>query len=166
MKTSSILLDAALVVASIIGPVGAQVTPPEIVTRIAVGHQDLDLESETGARTMLDRLNKAATKACGGKPFWTPGNPVALAMQDEFGRCKAAALESSTLKLGSPSVRAAWLKKDAPSTIKTQKASRVTHEMLARLCDERSCSAKAGGRAGTWLDATSFGRVATGSTQP
>lgn len=128
MKTSSIFLSAGLIVASVAASASAQVAPPKIVTHVAVAHGDLDLESDSGVRTMLNRLDKATTKACGGKPLWLPGDSVGSARRHEFRRCKAAAMDSSTKKLRSQLVRAAWLRKGAPSTIRTQEALKVAHD--------------------------------------
>lgn len=121
MKRLFIALGAGLCAASTAIPASAQVAPPQIVTDIGVRYDDLDLESGPGARTMLARLDVAATKACGGKPTPAmPGDQVGLAKQREYRRCKAAAMESSTLRLGSPLVRAAWLDQRAPSAIQPQ----------------------------------------------
>ena len=129
MKTSSIFLSAGLCVASVTLPANAQLAPPQVVADVRVRYDDLDLESGPDIRTMLARLDLAATKACGGKPTPPmPGDQVGLAMQEEYRRCKAAAMESSTLRLGSWPVRAAWLNKWAPSTIKSPEAFKVAHD--------------------------------------
>lgn len=110
MKRISIMVGAGLVVAAMPAPAIAQGADPITVKHIGVPHADLDLKSESGARTMLERLEKAATKACGGKPLppasW---DQVGQAKQREHRRCKAAAIDGATLKLGAPLVRAAWL---------------------------------------------------------
>ncbi len=91
---------------------GAETAPDTaIVANINVRHGDLDLADKSGAETMLTRLEKAAAKACGGKST----SPTSLDHQRaqarlrEHRRCKAAAIDSATLKLGAPVVRAAWL---------------------------------------------------------
>lgn len=120
MKSISIVLGAALGAATIIGSASAQVADPRIVTEIGVRYDDLDLDSEAGARAMLARLDLAATKACGGKPFGVMSRDhVGVAKELEYRRCKAAAMESSTLKLDSPRVRAAWLDKRSPGAVKS-----------------------------------------------
>jgi len=128
VKKLSIALSAALWIASTVVPASAQVAPPQIVTNIGVRYGDLDLKSASDARIMLTRLERAATKACGGKPVPTsPGDQVGLAKRDEYRRCKAAAMERSTLRLGAPLVRAAWLEKRLPSSNRPQEAFGVTH---------------------------------------
>ncbi|MGK6355863.1 UrcA family protein [Sphingomonas sp. DT-207] len=119
MKSISIVLGAGLGAAIIIGAASAQVTDPRIVAEIGVRYDDLDLDSDAGARAMLARLDVAATKACGGKPFGVMSRDhVGVAKEREYRRCKAAAMEGSTLELGSPRVRAAWLEKQSPEVAK------------------------------------------------
>lgn len=91
---------------------GADTAPDTaIVANINVRHGDLDLADKSGAETMLARLDKAATKACGGKPMSATDldHQMTQARLDEHRRCKAAAIDRATLKLGAPVVRAAWL---------------------------------------------------------
>lgn len=121
MKRLFIALGAGLCAASTIMPASAQVAPPQTRTDIGVRYDDLDLGSGPGVAAMLDRLDLAATRACGGKPSPAmPGDQVGLAKHREYRRCKAAAMDSSTLKLGAPLVRAAWLKQRGPSAIQPQ----------------------------------------------
>ena len=123
MKRLFVPLGAGFAVATTIGPASAQVAPTQIVSDVGVRYGDLDLESAPGARTMLARLNAAAAKACGGKPTPAiPGDQVGLAKQREYRRCKAAAMDSSTLRLGSPLVRAAWLNPGPPSATQPREA--------------------------------------------
>lgn len=120
MKSISIMRSAGLCAATLIIPAHAQVAPPQIVTEISVRYDDLDLESDAGTRAMLTRLDAAATKACGGKPSAAMSRDhVGMAKHLEYRRCKAAAMESSTLKLGSPRVRAAWLDKQPAQAVKS-----------------------------------------------
>jgi UrcA family protein len=110
MKRISIMVGAGLVVAMMPAPAMAQGADPIIVMHIGVPHADLDLQSESGARTMLERLEEAATKACGGKPLaGASWDQIGQAKEREHRRCKAAAIDGATLKLGAPLVRAAWL---------------------------------------------------------
>jgi UrcA family protein len=123
MKKLTIPLGAGLCLAALAPPASAQAAPAQIVTNIGVSHSDLDLESAQGVQAMLARLDRAATEACGGKPAPVmPGDQVGMAKQGEHRRCKAAAMESSTLRLGSPPVRAAWLGKRERSTVPSQES--------------------------------------------
>jgi len=44
--------------------------PIERIAGVQVSYQDLDLHEESGARAMLERLQRAAVTACGGNPKW------------------------------------------------------------------------------------------------
>lgn len=121
MKNLSISLGAGLLAACMAFPANAQVADPQIVTSIGVAHKDLDLDSDAGARAMLERLDAAATKACGGKPSAAMGrDQVGQAKHREFRRCKTAALERGTLSLDAPRVRAAWLAKQPAWALRPQ----------------------------------------------
>lgn len=108
-----ILLAVSIGLPAAIFPVlaTAQGTDTNVVANINVRHGDLDLADKSGAETMLARLDKAAAKACGGKPMSATSldHQMAQARLDEHRRCKAAAIDRATLKLGAPVVRAAWL---------------------------------------------------------
>lgn len=108
-----ILLAVSIGLPTAVSPVSAtaQSADTAIVANINVRHGDLDLADKAGAETMLARLDKAATKACGGKPMsgTSLDHQMAQARLDEHSRCKAAAIDRATLKLGAPVVRAAWL---------------------------------------------------------
>lgn len=117
MKRLTFAFGAVLCAATLV-PAHAQVAPARVVTNVQVRHGDLDLGSAPGARAMLARLDAAATRACGGRPAPAmPGDQVGLAKQAEFRRCKAAAMESGTQRLGAPLVRTAWLGRKAPAAI-------------------------------------------------
>ena len=112
-----ILLAVSIGLPAAVSPVSATAqgtdTAPDtaIVANVNVRHGDLDLADKAGAETMLVRLEKAAAKACGGKSTSPTSldHQMAQARLREHRRCKAAAIDSATLKLGAPVVRAAWL---------------------------------------------------------
>lgn len=140
MKGMSLALGAGLFAASVIVPASAQVAPAQVVSDVTVPYDDLDLKSEAGARAMLARLDAAATRACGGKPAPVmPGDPVALAKQREYRRCKAAAMDGSTLRLGSPRVRTAWIERQGSA----EKARPLPGMAQADLAGERETRAEA-----------------------
>src|SRR5690606_4783632 len=132
MKGFSIALGAALGAAIVSAPAAAAVAAPAIVTDIGVRYDDLDLASEAGARALLARLDAAAAKACGGRPAPVmPGDPVGIARGGEYRRCKAAALENSTRRLGSPLVRAAWLERPESSAARARESVAVRRDDAA-----------------------------------
>jgi UrcA family protein len=112
MKTIWLAVGTAMAAAIFSAPAPAQRANRPIIEHVNVHHGDLDLADKSGAETMLARLEKAATKACGGWPTATMSwNQMSEAKQREHRRCKAAALDSATLKLGASLVRSAWLSK-------------------------------------------------------
>ena len=44
--------------------------PLERIASVQISYRDLDLRQEAGARAMLERLERAAVRACGGNPKW------------------------------------------------------------------------------------------------
>jgi len=120
----SISIGAGLLAVSTAAPAPAQRSQANIVVHVSVPHGDLDLTSDAGARIMLMRLDKAATRACGGKPVAvTALDQLGQAKKQEYQRCKAAALDAGTLTLGAPLVRAAWL--DQQAGYSGKRASRI-----------------------------------------
>lgn len=110
MHRTAIAIGAGLLAAGAVTSAAAQRSRADIVVQISVPHGDLDLASEAGAKAMLVRLDKAASKACGGKPMPVMAlDQVGHAKKREYQRCKLAAMDRGTLQLGAPRVRAAWL---------------------------------------------------------
>lgn len=121
MKLLSLTVGAGLCAVSFFTPAIAQVAERQIIATTSVRHGDLDLSSDAGASTMLARLDVATTKVCGGKRAATlSGGQLEFAKRREHRRCKAAAMESSTLKLGSK-VRTAWLDQRAAELAQTSR---------------------------------------------
>lgn len=70
---------------------------------VVVSYGDLDLESVAGATVMLNRLERAAERACGGRPRVTP-----LEFKMRFRRCRAMALADAVSRLDHPVVNIAY----------------------------------------------------------
>lgn len=68
MTRISRLLLAVAFVPLAIAPAAAGQSGGEVIRKVSVPYADLDLETEKGAREFLNRLEKAAYKACGGDP--------------------------------------------------------------------------------------------------
>lgn len=85
---------------------------PAIIEHAKVHYGDLDLATPDGAGAMLARLETAASNACGGRPSLSIVNPLVSAKQRAYRRCRIAALDAATLRLGAPLVRSAWLERD------------------------------------------------------
>ncbi|MDT8757245.1 UrcA family protein [Sphingomonas psychrotolerans] len=117
MYRLKIAIAVGLLAGDAANPAVAQKSHALIVTEVSVPHGDLDLASEVDATAMLARLDKAATRACGGRPVVvTATDPLAAAKKREYERCKAAALDASIARLGAPRVRAARLDQQSRST--------------------------------------------------
>ncbi len=68
MKILSRLMIALAFVPLAAVPAAAGEKKGEKIKTVEVSYSDLDLESEAGARALLERLDAAAFKACGGDP--------------------------------------------------------------------------------------------------
>jgi UrcA family protein len=67
-----LVIAASIAVASFATSVSAVETPRVRAYSVKVNYSDLDLTSREGAREMLDRLERAAIKVCGGKGHFYP----------------------------------------------------------------------------------------------
>jgi UrcA family protein len=75
--------------------------PVKITGRSAVYYGDLDLNSEQDAKIMLQRIEQAATKACGGHPTFSS---LTGRLDDTFGECRSEAIARTVKQLGAPKV--------------------------------------------------------------
>lgn len=114
-KSIIVFAGAALTAALGTSPAAAENQRLMIVEKVAVAHADLDLTTRDGAQAMLARLDRAASAACGGKPTAMSTDPLAAARQREYAKCNAAALDSATMHLGAPLVRAAHVSRGEPA---------------------------------------------------
>ena len=86
---------------------GAHAQPANDVIRkdVAVRYGDLNLSRELGARTMLTRIEHAATTACGDSPYFRdPQSPAFFYLMNDYKRCRAEAVAKAVAQLGSPLV--------------------------------------------------------------
>lgn len=72
-------------------------------TATAVSYSDLDLSTEAGARTVLQRINAAARTACGSEPVHSPLFPRAVT---QFQTCVSQAVETAVDGIDAPVVLA------------------------------------------------------------
>jgi UrcA family protein len=80
-----------------------------IVERVPVSYADLDLSREADARIMLDRLDRAARRACGGRPeFDSTFRFMASALEEGYRECRSAAMSGALTALGAPVVHRAY----------------------------------------------------------
>ncbi len=83
----------------------AAMAEPDVVRPVSatVSYADLDLSTEAGARTMLQRIRSTAREACGPEPVHSPLTPRA---PTQFRNCVFEAVDSGVANLGAPLVTA------------------------------------------------------------
>jgi UrcA family protein len=75
------------------------------VARVHVAYPDLDIEKETDARVMLDRLKRAAYVACGGNPRAHHAYDVMPHHTVEiFRECRENAISTAVAEINSPTL--------------------------------------------------------------
>jgi UrcA family protein len=67
--------------------------------RVAVSYSDLNLAHEDGARTLLTRLDHAATHVCGGRP-----SIADLHARSSYEACRKAAMDRAVATVHAPLV--------------------------------------------------------------
>ena len=100
----SISTLAAMVILSMLS-LGAHAdtsSQPEAITgRSAVYYGDLDLNAEQDAKIMLQRIERAAKKACGGQPTFSS---YTGSLDHTFEECRDEAIARTVKQLGAPLV--------------------------------------------------------------
>jgi UrcA family protein len=83
----------------------AAMAEPDVVRPVSatVSYADLDLSTEAGARTMLQRIRFTAREMCGSEPVHSPLTPRA---PTQFRNCVIDAVDSAVAGLGAPLVAA------------------------------------------------------------
>jgi UrcA family protein len=89
-------LCLALVAASLFAAPALAQTDDNLV-KVVVRYGDLNLDTPTGARTLLDRIEAAANEACGGKPDIRDLGALA-----RFDRCRPAAAHRAVSQVDAP----------------------------------------------------------------
>jgi UrcA family protein len=75
--------------------------PVKITGRSAVYYGDLNLNAEQDAKIMLQRIEQAAKKACGGHPTFSS---YTGRLDDTFDECRGEAVARTVKRLGAPTV--------------------------------------------------------------
>jgi UrcA family protein len=102
-----VLAAAALASAGLAAAANAQSdvqSPARPEARVAVSYADLNLASPAGAERMLDRIERAAEKACGGRGTQNR----LLEERYVFRDCVRAAVADAVFGLNAPMVTAAY----------------------------------------------------------
>lgn len=72
-------------------------------TAVTVSYLGLDLSTTEGAAVLLARIQRAATKACGGYPDWPP---LRAREMGRFRTCRDKAVADAVVRLDQPKVTA------------------------------------------------------------
>ena len=80
-------------------------TPRTKAIQISVAYGDLDLDKPADARILFSRLEEAAKRACGPKPFQHPlYGVIPGGVQADYKKCRALALGDAVARLDAPLV--------------------------------------------------------------
>jgi UrcA family protein len=75
--------------------------PPAITGRSVVHYGDLNLDAERDAKIMLQRIERAAKKACGGHATFSS---YTGSLDHTFEECRGQAIQRAVKQLGAPLV--------------------------------------------------------------
>jgi UrcA family protein len=103
MHTSIPVFTAAVILAVLSFGAHADTSsqPVKITGRSAVYYGDLNLNVEQDAKIMLERIEQAARKACGGHRTF---NSYTGRLDDSFDECRSEAIARTVKQLGAPAV--------------------------------------------------------------
>jgi len=102
MYFSTPTIAAALLLGAIsFGAHADTIQPATITGRSAVYYGDLNLNAEQDAKTMLDRIEQAAKKACGGHRTFSS---YTGRLDDTFDDCRREAIARTVRQLSAPMV--------------------------------------------------------------
>src|SRR5689334_6085777 len=80
-------------------------TKYNLVAKVHVAYDDLDLQSTDGARTLLERLKQAAYRACGGNPKLHPAYRTRPEKTLEvYAECRSDAMKRAVDQINVPLV--------------------------------------------------------------
>ncbi len=105
MRISSPLLAAALMLGTVSLGAHAGTSNDGLSTvirgRSAVHYGDLDIDTEQDAKILLQRIERAARKACGGHPTFSA---YTGGLEHTFEECRDKAIERAVIQLRAPMV--------------------------------------------------------------
>jgi UrcA family protein len=110
-KLFNVSLSAAAAVALLAGaatPAFAQSDP----ISVAVSYADLDISHASGAAVLFQRIQAAATRACGDMPYIRD-----LGRMAEFETCRTTAVHDAVVRVGSPLLTAMIAPPAAPTRV-------------------------------------------------
>ena len=105
MRLSTPILTAAVMLAALCFGAHADTStdgsPTHITGRSVVYYGDLNLNAEQDAKIMLQRIERAAKKACGGHPTFSS---YTGALDRTYEECRGEAIQRAVKELGAPLV--------------------------------------------------------------
>jgi UrcA family protein len=103
MRFSIPTITAAAMLATLAFGARADASSPDPVIRgrSVVHYGDLNIDSEQDAKTLLRRIEQAATEACGGHPTFVTYTRVP---DNTFEECRSGTVARAVKKLGAPTV--------------------------------------------------------------
>jgi UrcA family protein len=105
MRISTPMFAAAVMLAALSFPAHADTStdgPGTILRgRSVVDYGDLNIETEQDAKILLQRIERAAKKACGGHPTFSS---YTGSLDHTFEECRGEAIERTVKQLGAPTV--------------------------------------------------------------
>jgi len=101
------------VAATVVQVARADASQQPVSTDVSVYYGDLNLDKTFGAETLVVRIEKAAERACGGRPSIGQSYRVVKA---RYEACVRKAEADAVTALNLPSVTAAYMGKNAPTT--------------------------------------------------
>jgi UrcA family protein len=107
MRISTLMFVAAVMVAALSFAAHADTSSPDKIVRggIAVYYGDLNLETETDAKILLQRIERAAKKACGGHATF---GTYTGSLERTFEECRRETVQRTVQHLGAPVVTRAY----------------------------------------------------------
>ena len=103
MQVSTPIFAAAVILAALSfgahADTSTDVHPTNITGRSAVYYGDLNLNAEQDAKIMLQRIERAAKKACGGHPTF---GSISHRSDHTFEECRREAIQRTVKQLGAP----------------------------------------------------------------
>jgi UrcA family protein len=95
------------------------------VGRVIVSYGDLDLGNATDARLMLNRLEHAAYRACGGDPRWNPNYDVMSSkLTAAYKECRSDAVSRAVVAVDAPLLSQMFRGEDEQQLVRNAEASR------------------------------------------
>lgn len=103
MRISTQIFAAAVMLAALSFDARADTPSPgsSVRGRSVVYYGDLDIETEQDAKVMLQRIERAAKKACGGQPTFST---YTGSLDHTFEECRSEAIQRIVKQLGAPVV--------------------------------------------------------------